>query len=100
MVLENEIYLTTKCTEVSDNHYYKFMLFACVVMKTIPDSTLAAAENYSRRGGIEFRHYPVMVAEYSSNFFSSQRVFTLPARYSSSSITTCKNGIKVSMPST
>ena len=79
-VLKNKIYLTTKFAEVSDNYYYNFALFASFVMKTILDSTFAAAKNYSLRGGIEFRHYPVMDAAYSSNFFSSQRVFTLPAR--------------------
>jgi hypothetical protein len=79
-VLENKIYLTTKFAEVSDNHYYNFVLFAYFVVTTVLDSRFAAAKNYSLRAGIDFCHYPVMDAEYSSNFFSSQRVFTLPAR--------------------
>lgn len=39
-------------------------------------------------------------AEYSSSFFSSQRVLTRPARYSESVMTVFKKGISVSMPLT
>ncbi len=43
---------------------------------------------------------PPSAAEYSSNFFSSQRVLTVPLRYSGSAMTVFKNGISVSMPAT
>ena len=44
--------------------------------------------------------YMTNAAEYSSNFFSSQRVLTAPPRYSGSAMMVFKNGRSVSMPDT